>query len=86
MIDSIGWVLAAVVAVLVAAARVMGKGRKPPVMPSEPPEQVAATHAREAIEDAAQSKLDDVDDARESDDPAGALADLANRAQRRRTR
>jgi hypothetical protein len=44
-----------------------------------------ASHAREAIEDAARRNVDEINDAETGSDPAGQLADLANRAQRRRT-
>ena len=78
MTETIGWAMAAAAAALVALARVLGKGKKRPTLPVEPPEQVAADHARDAIQDAAQSKMDEIDD------PTASLARLANLANKRR--
>ena len=85
MTETAGWVLAAVAALLVAAARVLKAGVNPPKMPLPPPMAPGASHAREAIEDAARRNVDEINDAETGADPAGQLADLANRAQRRRT-
>lgn len=84
MTETIGWAMAAAAAALVALARVLGKGKKRPTLPAEPPEQVAADHARDAIQNAAQSKMDEIDDALKGDDPTASLARLANLANKRR--
>ena len=81
MIDSVLWVGAVVVAVLLAAARfARGIYTKDPQAPKAPRETVAAGHAREAIETALQSETDAIERAKTGDDPAGDLAALANRA------
>ena len=84
MTESIGWILAAVVAALVAAARLVSKPKKAPQMAQKPPEDVGAAHARDAIETAAQRNMGDIDNALKGDDAVGSLARLANLAQKRR--
>lgn len=74
-------------AILAALAAVVGrfvsaKRRKVTRVPTAPPEQVAASHAIDAIETAAQRNLDAIDDALRGDDPAGDVADMANRRKR----
>ncbi len=81
MIDSVLWVGAVVVAVLLAAARfTRGIYKNAPQAPQAPREAVAAGHAREAIETALQTETDAIERAKTGDDPAGDLAALANRA------
>jgi len=83
VIDSVLWVGAAVVAVLLAAGRfARGDHKKAPESPQAPPEGVGATHAREAIEAALSEETDAIKRAREGEDPAGDLAALANMARR----
>ena len=84
MISSMDWALALGAAVLVFLARMLAKSKKPPQMPPEPTESPAATHAREAIETAAQRRIDDVDEALKGDDPTESLARLADLANKRR--
>ena len=86
MTESLGWVVAAVVGVLAILNRLVAGKRERLEGPTAPPEQVAATHAQDAIETAAQRNMDEVDDALEGEDVAGALAKLANRAARRRSK
>ena len=81
MIDSVLWVGAVVVAVLLAAARfARGIYKNAPQAPQAPRETVAAGHAREAIKTALQTEADAIERAKTGDDPAGDLAALANRA------
>ena len=81
MIDSVLWVGALVVAILLAAGRfARGIHKKAPESPQAPPEGVGATHAREAIQTALQQETEAIDKARKGDDPAGDLAALANMA------
>jgi hypothetical protein len=81
VIDSVLWVGAVVVAVLLAAGRfARGIHKKAPESPQEPREAVAAGHAREAIETALQANTDAIEQAETGADPVGDLAALANRA------
>ena len=81
VIDSVLWVGAVVVAILLAAGRfARGIHKKAPESPRAPREAVAAGHAREAIETALQTETDAIKRAKTGDDPAGDLAALANRA------
>jgi len=81
VIDSVLWVGAVVVAVLLAAARfTRGIHKNAPEAPQAPREAIGAGHAREAIETALQTKTDAIERAKTGDDPAGDLAALANRA------
>ena len=73
-------ILAALVAVV--GRCVSAKRNARAKVPTGPPDQVAASHARDAIETAAQRNLDAIDDALEGDDPAGDVADMANRRKR----
>ena len=84
MIDSIGWILAAVAALLVAVSRRLGKPKKRHRIAPEPPPDVGAAHARDAIETAAARNIGEIDDALKGDDAVGSLARLANIAQKRR--
>lgn len=74
-------------AILAALAAVVGrcvsaKRRRRSGPPTAPPPQVATAHAIDAIETAAQGNLDTIADALKGDDPAGDVADLANRRKR----
>ena len=81
MIDSVLWVGALVVAILLAVSRfARGIHSKAPQSPQAPPEGVGATHARQAIETALEQETEAIDNARKGDDPAGDLAALANMA------
>ena len=83
MAESLGWAVAILAALAAVVGRcVSAKRRKVTRVPTAPPEQVAASHARDAIETAAQRNLDAIDDALEGDDPAGDVADMANRRKR----
>ena len=84
MIDSIGWILAAVAAVLVAVSRMLGKPKKRHRIAPEPPPDVGATHARDAIETAAARNMGEIDNALKGNDAVDSLARLANIAQTRR--
>jgi len=85
VIDSVLWVGAAVVAILLAVSRfARGGDKKAPQPAQNPPEPVGAMHAREAIETALQTETDAIERAREGDDPAGDLAALANIANKAR--
>ena len=85
MTESLGWVVAVVVGVLAVVNRCISKKRDKAVKgPVAPPEQIAASHARDAIESAAQRDMDEVSDAMEGDKVAEKLAELANRAAKRR--
>ena len=83
MVDSLGWAVAILAALVAVVGRfVSAKRRKVTRVPTAPPEQVAASHARDAIETAAQRDMGAIDDALEGDDPAGDVADMANRRKR----
>lgn len=74
-------------AILAALASVVGrcvsaKRKARAKVPTAPPPQVATSHAIDAIETAAQGNLDTIADALEGADPAGDVADLANRRKR----
>ena len=85
MTESLGWVVAIVVGVLAVLNRCISKKRDNAVKgPTAPPEQVAASHARDAIKDAAERNMGEVDDAMEGEDVAAKLSELANRAAKRR--
>ena len=81
MIDSVLWVGALVVALLLTISRfARGNHKKAPESPQAPPEGGGATHAREAIKTALEQETEAIDKARKGDDPAGDLAALANMA------
>ena len=81
MIDSVLWVGALVVALLLTISRfARGIHKKAPESPQAPPEGVGATPAREAIKTALEQETEAIDKARKGDDPAGDLAALANMA------
>ncbi len=85
MIDSVLWVGAVIVALLLAVSRfARGDQKKAPESPQKPPEQVGAIHAREVIETALSEQTEAIKQAREGDDPAGDLAALANMANKAR--
>tara|TARA_Y100000361_G_scaffold143763_1_gene151123 strand:- start:454 stop:714 length:261 start_codon:yes stop_codon:yes gene_type:complete len=81
VIDSVLWVGAVVVAILLAAGRfARGIHKNAPQAPQAPREAIGAGHAREAIKTALQTETDAIERAKTGDDPAGDLAALANRA------
>ena len=83
MVESIGWAVAILAALVAVVGRCVSNKRNARARtPTAPPDQVAASHARDAIETAAQRDMDAIDDALEGDDPAGDVADLANRRKR----
>jgi hypothetical protein len=83
VVDSLGWAVAILAALAAAVGRcVSAKRRRRSGPPTAPPPQVATAHAIDAIETAAQGNLDTIADALEGDDPAGDVADLANRRKR----
>ena len=74
-----------VVGVLAVVNRLVSKKREKAAKgPTAPPEQIAAAHARDAIKDAAERNMSEVDDAMEGEDVATKLSELANRAAKRR--
>ena len=85
MIDSVLWVGAVIVALLLAVSRfARGGDKKAPQPAHKPPEPVGAIHAREVIETALSEETEAIKQAREGDDPAGDLAALANMANKAR--
>ena len=85
MTESLGWVVALVVGVLAAFNRIVAMRRNNDVGEhTAPPDQIAVTHAKEAIKSAAAQNMGEIDDAMEGDDVASKLAELANRAAKRR--
>ena len=87
MTESLGWVVALVVGVLAVVNRLVSKKREKAAKgPTAPPEQIAAAHARDAIKDAAERNMGEINDALQGEDVATKLADIANRAAKRRQR
>ena len=85
MIDSVLWVGAVIVALLLAVSRfARGGDKKAPQPAQKPPEPVGAIHAREVIETALSEETEAIKQAREGDDPARDLAALANMANKAR--
>ena len=76
--------MAVVVAIVAMAARCASGKRRHPAKAVAPLPGPGASHARSAIEDAAQRNVGVIDDALTGPDVAEELARLANRAAKRR--
>ena len=85
MADGLGITAAIAALVLVAAAAFLKElrqtGRKGA---QKPPKNLAAGKAREMIETSAQESMDAIGAGLSGSDPAGSVADAANRASRKR--
>tara|TARA_R100000152_G_C6780741_1_gene213908 strand:+ start:3094 stop:3351 length:258 start_codon:yes stop_codon:yes gene_type:complete len=84
VVENLGIVSILVAAVLAAVAMFMRKRSEPVKGPAAPPTPVMVEEVREEIEKSAQENLDAISVGLTGADPAGAVADAANRLARLR--